>query len=76
MLRKVCALSIISFMFIMASCQSRHDSKNSTEAGAALDSIVDQATSAVKNGADSVKQSINTAVDSTKAKINAAVKKH
>ncbi len=76
MLRKFCALGIISFMFIMVSCHSRHNSKNSAETGAALDSMVDQATSAVKSGADSVKQSINTAVDSTKEKINAAIKKH
>lgn len=76
MLKKVCISGAICGMFIIASCHSQSNSKNNVETGAALDSMVDQATSAVKSSADSVKQSINTAVDSTKAKIESKVKGH
>lgn len=76
MLKKVCILGAICGMFMMASCQSQSNSKNNTQTGADLDSMVDQATSAVKGSADSVKQSINTAIDSTKAKIDSKIKGH
>lgn len=76
MLKKICISGAICGMFIIASCHSQSNTNNNAETGATLDSMVEQATSAVKGSADSVKQSINTAVDSTKVKIDSKVKGH
>lgn len=60
----------------LAACNSKSATNSKAETGAELDSMVNQATSAVNGAADSVKQPVHAAMDSTGSKIDSAMSRH
>ena len=64
-------------MIILAACNGNKSSQtDSAAAGEAMDSMVDQATSAVRDAGDSAAKAIQKAADSTKAAIDSAANNH
>lgn len=67
---KVLLLAGVVCLMAFASCQSGSSSEAASQAGESIDSMVDQATSAVKRTGDSVASGVQHAADTLGARID------
>lgn len=72
LMKKLFVLAILTGGFALTSCNG-NTSNTTSQAGEKIDSLVNQATSAVRNTADSVARGAKNATDSAKATIDSAV---
>lgn len=75
-MKKVLLFAGVAGMMAFASCNSGTSSESASDAGQSIDSMVDQATSAVQNAADSTAAGVQKIADSTGAKIDSIAGDH
>lgn len=71
-MKKLFILAALTGMIALFSCDSKK-TPNTSGAAETIDSLVNEATSAVSNAADSVAKGVKKATDSTKAAIDSAM---
>jgi len=75
-MKKVFLLAGAVCLMAFASCHSNTSSEAASQAGESIDSMVEQATSAVQRTGDSVAQGVQDAADTVGAKIDSFKKSH
>lgn len=75
-MKKVILLAGAVCLIAFTSCQSSNSSEAASQAGESIDSMVDQATSAVTRTGDSIAQGVHNAADTLGAKVDSIKHSH